>query len=419
MTAVSADPTSPPHQRSIAKTSARRRNRRTSRWIKRGILIAGALAVIGALVFAFLPKPVAVDVATTRRGPLEVTVGDDGRTRVRDRFVISAPTTGNLLRIELDPGAEVEAGVIVARILPPDPAVLDERSRAAAAARLTAALAHQRQADASIVRARVARDSAVRDADRARKLVSQGAVTGFERDQAELAEDLAHTDVAQAELNRGAAAAEVVAARAALGQKVGASPESVSVVAPARGKVLRVLRDSAGPVAAGAPLLELGDLRAIEVVVDLLSSDAAQIAIGAPASIEAWGGERALSGRVREVEPSAFTHISALGIEEQRVNIILAIDAPPPALGDGFRVEARIVIWRSDRVLAIPASAVVRYRDRWTVYTVEEGRAQLQPIDIGHRGQLEVEVLGGLADGAIVIVHPDDRIADGVRVSPR
>ena len=418
MTAVSADPTSPPHQRSIAKPSSRRRNRRASRWIKRGLLVAGALAIIGALGFAFWPKPVAVDVATTRRGPLEVTVGDDGRTRVRDRFVLSAPATGNLLRIELDPGAEVEAGVIVARILPPDPAVLDERSRAAAEARLTAALAHQRQADAAIVRARVARDSAVRDADRARKLVSQGAVTGVERDQFELAEDLAQTDVAQAELNRGAAVAEVAAARAALGRGVGVSPESVSVVAPVRGKVLRVLRDSAGPVAAGTPLLELGDLRAIEVVIDVLSSDAAQIAIGAPAAIEAWGGER-LSGRVREIEPSAFTHISALGIEEQRVNIILSIDAPPPELGDGFRVEARIVIWRGERVLAIPASAVFRFRDRWTVYAVEDGRAHLQSIDIGHRGQLEVEVLGGLADGATVIVYPDDRIADGVRVSPR
>ncbi len=222
-------------------------------------------------------------------------------------------------------------------------------------------------------------------------------------------------------MNRAAASAEVAASRAALGRGVhgGASAAVFAIRAPVRGTVLRVVRDDAGPVATGMPLLELGDLRAIEAVVDVLSSDAAQLAVGAPAAITAWGGEGALAGRVRAIEPSAFTRISALGIEEQRVNVIVAIDAPPPALGDGFRIEARIAIWRSDDVLVIPASAMFRDRDRWSVYVVRDGRARLSHIEIGHRGASDVEVVGGITAGTVVVAYPGDRIADGVRVTPR
>jgi HlyD family secretion protein len=190
-------------------------------------------------------------------------------------------------------------------------------------------------------------------------------------------------------------------------------------MAPATGRVLRVVRDSAGPVIAGAPLIEIGDPRALEIVVDVLSSDAARITPGMPVSVEAWGGEPVLRGEVRRVEPSAFTRISALGVEEQRVKVIAAISDPPVALGDGFRIEARIFTWRGERVAIVPASAVFRSKDRWAVYAVENQRARLRPIDIGHRGRLEVEVTGGLTAGATVILHPTDRITDGTAITAR
>lgn len=420
MTATAAaPPASAPLQRTVAQGASRRRSRRAKRWIKRGLLIALGLAAIGAVVYAWLPKPVPVDVAVARRGPLEVAVTDDGRTRVRDRFVVSAPVVGNLVRIELEPGARVEAGQIVAQLEPPDPAALDDRTRAATEARLAAAIAQERTAKAAIARARTSLAAITREAARTRELARRGAVPGAEREQQDDAEKLARTDLAQAELRQKAAAAEVDATRAALGRGVHARTGTIAIKAPTAGTVLRVVRDSAGPIAAGAPLLELGDLHALEAVVDVLSSDAARITVGASASIVDWGGDHPLTGRVAAIEPSAFTQISALGIEEQRVNVILAIDDPPPSLGDGFRIEARIALWRGDKVLTIPSSAMFRDHQRWAVYVVSEGRAHLRPIELGHRGQIEVEVLGGLPDHAVVIVHPGDRITDGVRVSPR
>ncbi|HET9623768.1 MAG TPA: HlyD family efflux transporter periplasmic adaptor subunit, partial [Kofleriaceae bacterium] len=214
-------------------------------------------------------------------------------------------------------------------------------------------------------------------------------------------------------------AAEVAAARAALGLDAPSDrPRSIGVASPASGRVLRVVRDSAGPVVAGAALLEIGDPRALEIVVDVLSSDAARIAPGMAVAIDAWGGERSLTATVREVEPSAFTRISALGVEEQRVKVIADLPDPPAALGDGFRVEARIFTWRGERVLTVPASAVVRDHERWAVYAIEDGRARLRPIELGHRGRLDVEVTGGLAPAAEVILHPTDQIRDGTAVRP-
>jgi HlyD family secretion protein len=183
--------------------------------------------------------------------------------------------------------------------------------------------------------------------------------------------------------------------------------------------VLKVVRDSAGPVAAGAALVELGDVRSLEVVVDVLSSDAAQIRTGMPVAIEGWGGDRPLVGEVARVEPSAFTKISALGVEEQRVNVIVALASPPTSLGDGFRVDARIFTWRGTNVLAIPGSAVFRDRGHWAVYAIDGGKARLRRVELGHRGRLEVEVISGLAAGQQVVLHPSDRIRDGVEVSPQ
>jgi HlyD family secretion protein len=389
------------------------------RWLKRSSLVAGGLAIVGGIVYAWLPKPVAVDVATVQYAPLAVEVDEDGQTRVRDRFVVSAPITGNLQRIELDAGAAVAAGDVLARIDPPAPVLLDDHSRGEATARLAAAIAHQRRADIAVARAQLARDAAVREAARTRTLDQRGAIASAERERSDDQEQLAIRDLAAAETERASAAAEVAAARAVLGEVPSRPARAVDMVAPASGRVLRVARDSAGPIAAGAPLIEIGDPSALEIVVDVLSSDAARIAPGMPVAIEAWGGEPALRGEVRRVEPSAFTRISALGVEEQRVKVIAALRDPPPALGDGFRVEARIFTWRGDRVATVPASAVFRNRERWAVYAVVDGRARLRPIDIGHRGRLEVEITGGLTAGATVILHPTDQIADGTAITAR
>lgn len=410
---------SPPLTPGTLHRAGRARRRALTRWVKRIGLAAAGLAIVGAVIYAWLPKPVVVDVATVRRGPLDVEVDEDGQTRVRDRFVVSAPITGNLQRIELDPGTAVRAGDPIARIDPPDPVLLDEHSRGEATARLAAAIAHQRRADIAIARARLARDVAVREAERTRTLDQRGAIAHSERERADDQEQLAIRDLAAAQTDRASAAAEVAAVRAVLGNGPVRPARPVTVVAPASGRLLKVVRDSAGPVAAGAPLVEIGDPRSLEVVIDVLSSDAARIAPGMPVAIEAWGGEPALRGEVRQVEPSAFTRISALGVEEQRVKVIAALADPPVALGDGFRIEARIFTWRGDRVATVPASAVFRDKQRWAVYAVEHGHARLRPIEIGHRGRLDVEVVSGLGPGAAVILHPTDQISDGVAIESR
>jgi HlyD family secretion protein len=184
------------------------------------------------------------------------------------------------------------------------------------------------------------------------------------------------------------------------------------------GRVLRLVRDSAGPVTAGAPLLELGDPRGLEVAIDVLSADAARIAPGMVATFDGWGGERPLRGHVRLVEPSGFTRISALGVEEQRVKVIAALDDVPASLGDGFRVEARIALWRGDAIV-VPASAVFRDHDHWAVYAIDAGAARMVPVGLGHRGRIELEITSGLATGAMVVLHPGDSVVDGAKLSIR
>jgi HlyD family secretion protein len=392
--------------------------RRVVRWAKRGVLALLALGVLAAIVRAWLPQPVAVELGRAHRAELTVEVAQDGQTRVRDRFVVAAPIAGNLERIELEPGTAVACGDVIARIAAPDPALLDARSRDEANARLASAIARQRRAESAIARGVLARDAAIRDADRARALARQGAIPATEREGAELAEQLAMRDLAAAEAERAAASAEVAGARAVLGRGATAGA-AITVTAPADGRVLRVVRDSAGPVAAGAPLVELGDSGALEIVVDVLSSDAARIAPGMDVVVEGWGGDAALHGQVRRVEPSAFTRVSALGVEEQRVNVIASIADPPAALGDGYRVDARIITWHGANVLVVPASAVFRDRDRWAVYVVERGRAHLVPVVLGHHGRIDVEITRGLADGVSIVLHPGDRVTENAHVVSR
>lgn len=417
-------PATTPSSSTTLQPSARRTprhlaRRRFAKWTKRVALAITGAAVLCAIVVAWLPQPVLVDVAIVQRGPLEVAVAEDGQTRVRDRFIVAAPISGTLDRIALEPGSEIRRDDVIGRIRPPAASLLDPRSRDEATARLAAALAHRRLAEVAIARASAARDLAVREADRARRLVAREAIPVAELDRLELAERTAIADRAAADLDRSAAQAEVDVARAALGDgRMPGALDAVPIVSPAAGRVLKVVRDSAGPVVAGAALLELGDPRMLEVVIDVLSSDATRIAPGMPVVLDGWGGERPLRGRVRLIEPAGFTRLSALGVEEQRVKVIAALDDAPGSLGDGFRVEARIVVWRGDALVA-PVSAVFRDHDRWAVYVIDGGSARLAPVEIGHRGRAEVEILSGVAPGATVVLHPGDKVVPGARLAIR
>jgi HlyD family secretion protein len=331
--------------------------------------------------------------------------------------VVSAPLTDQLERIDLDAGAHVAAGTIVARIEPPSSPLLDDRTRGEMAARLAAARARERQATTAIASATIARDAASKDARRAAKLEEGGASSTMDRERAELREKLAVQDLAAAELAHRAALAEIDALRSTLEPR-SRQGTAIPVVAPISGDVLRIVRESAGPVVAGTPLLELGDRGQLEVVIDVLSRDAERIVPGMNVELSTSASEP-LRGNVTRIEPSAFTRVSALGVEEQRVNIVVSLDAPVSTLGDNYRVDARIILWRGTNVLHVPASALFRSGNRWAVYTVHGGRARMQLVELGHRGRLDVEVISGIPADATVIVHPSDRVADGVKVAPR
>jgi HlyD family secretion protein len=390
-----------------------------AKWIV-ATLAAAALAL--GLAKAFAPNPVAVEVAAVTRGPLRVTVDEDGRTRVTDRFVVSAPLAGTLARIELQPGDSVRRGHAVARIVPLASPLLDPRSRAESEARVAAAAAARRQAQASVERANAAAGQAAREAARERSLLGAGATAVRTVEEAELAERMRREELASAEFAVKITEAELKLARAALlrlGAPGAAPGEQLVVSAPVDGRVLRVLQESEGVVQAGEPLVEIGDPAAIEGVVDVLTVDAVRIAPGAPVLVEEWGGDVVLPGHVHRIEPSAFTRVSALGVEEQRVNVIVHLEGPAERwrmLGDGFRIETRIVEWQGDDVLQIPSGAVFRQGEGWGVYTMEDGRARLRRVELGHRSDTAAQVLGGLQPGDTVVLYPGDNVRDGQRI---
>lgn len=397
------------------------------------------LAVAAGLVWAFLPKPVAVDVAAVDRGMLRVTVDQEGKTRVRERYVVSAPLAGKLQRISLKAGDAVAAReTLLAQIEPVEPQLLDVRARAEAEARVRAMEASVARAEAMRERAQTSLEWALAEVNRLRVASEQDAVTPRELDQARTAQRTAERELQAADLGRQVAAFELEQARAALMRTMPAGttqpatePESgpFAIRSPISGRVLRVIQESAAVVQAGEPLLEIGDPNDLEMVIDVLSTDAVRIVPGASVIIERWGGPRDLAGKVRLIEPSGFTKISALGVEEQRVNVIADFDAPPAersGLGDAFRVEARIVIWEEPNVVKAPMSALFRGAGRggvasdqagdWLAYVVKGDRASLRAVRLGRQNGLEAQVLEGLEAGEQVILHPSDRIADGVRV---
>jgi HlyD family secretion protein len=404
---------------------------------RRLVWAAAATAAVLALWWLWRPRPIAVDVATVTRGPLVVTVDEEGETRVRQRYVVAAPTSGRLVRIDLDEGDPLAAGEAVARI---EPAPLGPRALATAQARLEAAEASERAAAARLGRAQAALVQARRDAARAEQLHSAGTISDDAREKARLAETSVAREHEEAGHAVDAARHEIEAARAQLiaaggvaadpgpdaagegeagdGPCAGAVP-CVEARAPVAGRVLRVLEKSERVVLAGTPLVEIGDPADIEIVSDLLSRDAVRVAAGARVLVDDWGGPGALEARVRRVEPSGFTKVSALGVEEQRVNVVADLVAPEPRLGDGFRVEVRIVVWEGEDVVQVPASALFRVGAEWAVFAVEGGRARQRIVRVGQQATFEAEVREGLAEGELVVLHPSDRLRDGVRVTPR
>jgi HlyD family secretion protein len=408
-----------------ARAFTKPRRRSLERWIKRafGVLVLVGLAAL--IVVALLPKPVAVDVAPATQGPMRVTVDEDGTTRVKDRYVVSAPLRGSLQRLELRPGDAVKLGGTLARMVPMAPALLDERTRGSAEARVAGALAAQRQARALADRARAHQDFVKKDTERQRTLFDKGVTTREALDQAELSERTASADVDSAKFGTQVADYEVQMARAALGrlskQAKPGGEEQMLVTSPVDGRVLKVLHQSEGAVQAGTPLVEVGDPKALEIVVDVLTSDAVNVRSGAEASIVEWGGAP-LQAWVRTVEPSAFTRISALGVEEQRVNVLLDPSGPAAAwapLGDGYRVKAQIVTNQKSGALQVPSSAVFRHDAGWAVFRAVDAVARLTPVELGLRTQRDVEVVGGLGAGERVVLHPSDRIRDGVKLQIR
>lgn len=394
---------------------------------KRALWAVGALVVLGGLLFwAFRPRPIEVETARATRTTFLRTVDEDGETRVRNRYVISAPLAGVLERIELKEGDRVESGAVVAAIVPSIPALLDARTERELTARLEAAEAQELGTIANIGRAEAALDLARADAARVDNLAQKGFVSQSARDAATLTLRERERQLDAAREERHAAAHALDAARAALSQAFTTAKGGVAkpwpVHAPVAGAVLRVLQQSERAVATGTPLLEVGDPADLEIVVDVLSADAVLITPGNRVLLEHWGGDGVAEGHVRRVEPSAFTKVSALGVEEQRVNVL--IDPTPTEarwrnVGDGFRVGVRIVVDERPGALTIPVSALFREGAQWMTFVVSDGRVHKRALGIDARSAQSAVVASGLRENEIVVVYPAGSLADGSRVETR
>ena len=392
----------------------RKVRRKVVRW---SLWLAITGVVVAAIVWALRPRPVAVETLAVTRGALTATVAGEGRTRVKDLYVIAAPVDGQLQRVSMHAGDSVSAGATVAQLLPVAPRPLDARSRAEARAAVAAARAALARAEATEREARVAVEHADNELARSSKLLESAAIPAAE------AEHAGHLS----EQSRGAldaARAAVREARAALARATavvspGAAPGDapIPVTSPIDGRILRVLHESAGPVASGTPLVEVGDVTGLEIRAELLSVDAASVRAGAAATITGWGGRGALAAKVRRVEPAAFTKISALGLEEQRVHIVLElVDSLPAGLGHDYRVDVAIETWSGKDVLRVPSTSLFRAGERWAVFVVRDGRARLMIVEPGETDGRHTVIERGLAEGHVVIVQPADTLEDGTRV---
>ena len=392
-------------------------------------VVAAGAAALALLGWAFAPRPLPVELGKVSLGPFETTIDEDGRTRLADRYVVSAPLAGRLARITLREGDAVEAGAVLATLQPVLTPLLDERSRREQQARADGAQSAVRQADKRAEAARVALERARDELKRSEQLALQGFVSPNK-----LADDRLAVQGAQKELEAAAEGAQVARhelalARVALGvvraPASAAAPAAFELRAPVAGRVLRLHQSSEATVALGAPLIEIGDTRQLEIVAELLTADALQARPGSPVRVERWGGPAALEGRVRRVEPAAFTKVSALGVEEQRVNVIIDLTSPREqwaALGDGFRVGVRVLTRSEPRVLKLPVGAVFPQpapAEGQAAFAVDGGRARLVPVRVQARNGSEAWIDQGLAEGQAVVLYPPATLTDGARVAPR
>lgn len=412
-------------------------------------------AIVGGLAYAFMPQPVDVDLVKVERGNVQVTVDEDGKTRIREKYVVSAPLNGRILRISMDPGDEVTAGkTLLTMIEPRDPELLDARSVAQAEARVKAAEATLRQVEPQLEKARAEQAYAEAELTRARELVQNKSISKSEFENLDMlyrqwseelrstriAEEIARFELQQAEAALMRSRPRVVEPDSKAATAAGAGDDESSsrvdiadsangngswnfpIYSPISGRVLRVFQESAAVVTPGTSLVELGDPGDLEVEIDVLSRDAVQIHPGDLVLLEHWGGEKPLEGRVRVVEPSGFTKISTLGVEEQRVYVIVDLVEPVEnrrTLGDGFRVEARIVTDEALDVLKVPTSALFRVGNESAIFKVVDNIVQQQKVKVGRQNGLEAEILEGLQEGEQVVLHPSDRVDEGVEVRQR
>ncbi len=384
-------------------------------WIGIGVDVL-ALVAVGSR-----PKPLPVDVAAVTRGPFQLTVDEDGETRIRERYTVSAPFAGTLARIALRPGDPVEPGTVVARLAPLPSPLLDPRARQIAEQRLASAKDAHSQSQAAVARAEASLELARQTTDRDRALVGANAVPpqGLERAQTE--QRMQEGELASLRFAEKVAAHAVEEAQLALASFSGrtSAGQQLVLTSPVHGAVLHVLREDGGVVAAGQALVEIGDPASLEVVVPVLSQDAVELRPGMPATLDHFGGAGVLHAHLRRVEPAAFTRLSALGVEEQRVNALLDFDDPAAArgLGDGYALEAHIVTWSAPDVAQLPTSALFREGQGWAVFAVQDGRAALRAVTVGHRGPLEAELRSGLSVSTQVIVHPAPTLKAGALVA--
>jgi HlyD family secretion protein len=394
-------------------------------WNRSVAIGAVVVVVVGLLVYGFWPEATAVSVAEATRDSLRVTVEEEGQTRLRERYVVSAPTTGYLKRVPGEAGDSVAQDEVLAQLATLPSKVLDASDYQAAEAQAQAAQAAVRRAKEELAGAEASFQYAKEEHRRLQRLHEQGTASQQQLDQAEVEFKQARARHRAATEAVAQAKGELAAAQSRLAQETpspDALPSRVSIRAPVDGRLLRVHQESAGVVQAGTSLFTVGNPDSLEVAIDVLSSDAVRMSAGTPVEIVRWGGDRTLRGTVRVVEPLGRTEVSALGVEEQRVEVVSDVELPAAVqgrLGTGYRVVARFVLWDGADVLQVPQSALFRHDGGWAVFTVRGGRAERQPVTVGHRSGLRAQITDGLTEGAQVITHPGEQLSDGTRVAGR
>ncbi|HWA70738.1 MAG TPA: HlyD family efflux transporter periplasmic adaptor subunit [Polyangiaceae bacterium] len=385
--------------------------------VRRSIWLGVGFALVALLAWALRPEPLLLEAASVTRGTLRSTVNGEGRTRVKALYVLAAPVDGEMERLVLEAGAEVLPTTVVARIRPTAPRPLDLRSRAQSFAAASAARQSLAGAEAAEQEAEVGLEHVASKFARTKQLVESGALPKENLEHGAHELQLSRHALDSARALTGRARAELLGATAMLAPVGRASPVALEVNSPAPGRLLRVLHESAGPVTAGTPLLEIGDIKNLEIVAELLSSDAALVRAGAPAILSGWGADKPISARVRRVDAAGFTKVSALGLEEQRVRVVLELEEPPPSgLGHDYRVEVSIVVWEGKNVLRVPSTALFRDGNRWAAFAIRNGRAHLTHVETGASDGAWTLVRSGLVEREQVIPQPSDALEDGRRV---